>query len=140
MGRPPKPTRLKVLQGNPGKRSLPKNEPKPAAGAAPPPWMSPAARKEWARLAPRLLKLGLLTELDAEALAILCGHLACAGQLSSQGLPIDPRVSSEIRQLMGRFGMTPADRSKVSAVPEAAPADPFEDWAKARVVRGGKES
>ena len=46
-GRKPKPTHLKVLAGNPGKRPLPKNEPKPKPIAPRcPQWLDPIARKE----------------------------------------------------------------------------------------------
>jgi phage terminase small subunit len=138
MGRPRKPTTLKVLEGNPGKRPLPKNEPKPTIGAEAPPWMTaPGARAEWERIAPRLLRLGLLTEIDAEAFALLCGHLADAGEQMGLARPVDPRLTSEIRQFLSQFGMTPASRSKVAGAgkpPEEE--DPFAQW---KVSSGGKK-
>ena len=136
MGRPPKPTALKVIQGNPGKRPLPKGEVKPAPGAEAPPWLvAPQARAEWERIAPRLLKLGLLTELDGEAFGLLCGHLADAGEQMRMARPVDPRLTSEIRQFMSQFGMTPAARAKVAGKP-AEDLDPFAEW---RVPSGGKK-
>lgn len=72
-GRKPKPTALKVLEGNPGKRPLPKNEPKPAPLAPKcPAWLHKDAKKEWKRVAPQLERLGMLTSLDMAALAGYC--------------------------------------------------------------------
>jgi P27 family predicted phage terminase small subunit len=72
-GRKPKPTALKVLEGNPGKRPLPTNEPKPAPLAPKhPAWLHRDAKKEWKRVAPQLERLGLLTSLDMAALAGYC--------------------------------------------------------------------
>lgn len=137
MGRPRKPTALRILTGNAGKRPLPKNEPKPELGASPPPWLTtPAAVAEWDRLAPRLFKLGLLTEVDGEALALLCAHLADAGEQVKMGRPVDPRLTAEIRQFLGRFGLTPADRSKVTSTNPIKDEDPFAAW---KVSSGGKK-
>ena len=49
-GRKPTPTAIKELEGNPGKRPLNKNEPKPTKKAPPcPKWLEPEAKKEWHR-------------------------------------------------------------------------------------------
>ena len=46
-GRPPKPTYLKVLEGNPGKRPLNENEPKPKPSAPKcPAWLSPVCQRQ----------------------------------------------------------------------------------------------
>ena len=74
-GRPKKPTALKVLEGNPGKRPLPENEPKPAPVVGtpkPPAWLNTEGKKAWKRLAPELERLGLLTIVDLEAFAAAC--------------------------------------------------------------------
>ena len=71
-GRKPKPTRLKLLEGNPGKRRINGQEPQP-------PWtlpscpahLSPSAKAEWKRLAKTLNAVGLLTQVDRAALAAL---------------------------------------------------------------------
>lgn len=75
MGRPKKPTTLKVLEGNPGKRPLPKNEPKPTPVVDvpnPPAWLNTYGKKAWKRLAPELERLGLLTVVDLEAFTAAC--------------------------------------------------------------------
>ncbi len=76
-GRRPKPTRLKVLTGNPGKRPLNTNEPLPEPAAPEcPPELGPVARQEWDRIVGELAALRLLTELDRAALAVYCGSYA----------------------------------------------------------------
>ena len=78
-GPPPKPTVLKVLEGNPGKQRLNKSEPMPPAMDAvpkPPSRLLKEAKAEWKRLAPTLVSLGLLTEADLTAFAELCQNYA----------------------------------------------------------------
>ena len=73
----PKPTKLKILEGNPGKRPLNLNEPKPLQIALEcPDWLLDEAKKEWKRLAPELERLGLLTIIDKIAFAGLCQSYA----------------------------------------------------------------
>lgn len=72
-GRPPKPTAVKELEGNPGKRPLNKNEPKPKQIAPKcPSWLEPDAKKEWRRLSKELETMGLLTQVDMAAFAGYC--------------------------------------------------------------------
>src|SRR5258708_5182575 len=72
-GRKPKPTRIKILSGNPGKRPLPKNDVKPPKQIPrPSPILQGLARKEWWHIAPLLYDAGLLTKIDVPALATYC--------------------------------------------------------------------
>ena len=58
-GRTPKPTALKKLEGNPGKRPLNELEPMPRVSMLRcPNWLEPEAKKEWRRLAPVLIDAG----------------------------------------------------------------------------------
>ena len=69
-GRRPKPTRLKQLTGNPGKRPLNENEPKPEPNIPEcPPELGPLAQREWNRLVGELGPLRILTHLGRGALA-----------------------------------------------------------------------
>jgi phage terminase small subunit len=78
-GRKPKPTHLKVLSGNPGRRPLPESEPKPQPVAPPcPDWLPEEARAKWDELAPELERLGLLTAVDGPAFAMTLLHYALA--------------------------------------------------------------
>ena len=72
-GRKPKPTHLKLLDGNPGKRGINASEPQPSRRAPTcPAHLCPPAKAEWKRLATQLTILRILTELDRAALAAYC--------------------------------------------------------------------
>jgi len=72
-GRKPKPTALKALEGNPGRRALNENEPKPrGAVSACPDWLEDEAKAEWARMGEILARMGVLTEVDLTACAGYC--------------------------------------------------------------------
>lgn len=78
MGRPPKPTALKLLTGNPGRQALSKQEPDPIylTNLEPPAWLSAAAKAVWAAEAPAAMRTHLLTEVDVQQFAMLCDALA----------------------------------------------------------------
>ena len=119
-GRPPKPTALKILQGNPGRRPLNQQEPKPGIGAKMPAYLLklPRALANWREEAPMLEELGVLTRADGKAFGRLCILWAEYEDGVEEGRPSDTRLLAEIRQLEGRFGMTPADRVRIKAEPQ----------------------
>ena len=83
-GRKPKPTAMKKLEGNPGKRKLNTKEPVPAKGMpACPEWLMPEAKKEWERLAKLMNQMGVLTEVDMAAFAHIVSHMQDGGKLRS---------------------------------------------------------
>lgn len=138
-GRRPKPTRLKVLTGNPGKRPLNKNEPRPAPSVPEcPPELGPAAQREWTRLVKELATLNMITSLDRAALATYCGAYALWAEAteaiqkfgamvkSPAGYPMQsPYISIANRQaeimmrIASEFGFTPASRSRISVPDES---------------------
>lgn len=140
-GRPPKPTRLKRLTGNPGKRPLNGAEPRPEPAVPDcPPELGPVARREWERLVSELAPLRILTQLDRAALASYCmayGLWAEATEAiqkygvmikSPQGYPIQsPYLAIANRQvelmmrIAAEFGFTPASRSRISTPSEEEP-------------------
>ena len=62
-GRIPIPTAIKILQGNPGKRPLNQNEPKPIKRAPKcPTWISSEAKKEWRRMCKQLEIIGTIVK------------------------------------------------------------------------------
>ena len=72
-GRKPKPTAIKRLEGNPGKRPLNIYEPKPLKKAPTcPDWLDEEAKREWRRLAKTMEAMGVLTEADRAAFATYC--------------------------------------------------------------------
>ena len=72
-GRKPKPTALKLIDGNPGKRRINGHEPRPP-GDKPtcPSYLTPTAKAEWKRIAGILHEIGLLTRIDRTVLAAYC--------------------------------------------------------------------
>lgn len=133
-GRKPKPTYLKLLEGNPGHRPLNKNEPKPPP-ATPrcPRHLSAEARREWSRVTPLLATLGLLTRIDRAALAMYCeawgrwveaeDALKKYGVMvkSPNGFPMQSpylavanMAMQQMRGLLTEFGMSPASRTRLS--------------------------
>lgn len=140
-GRRPKPTRLKVLTGNPGKRPLNRAEPRPESSIPDcPPELGPVAQREWHRLVGALGALGMLTSLDRAALAAYCGAYALWAEAtqniqkfgtmvkSPSGYPIQsPYVAIANRQaeimmrIASEFGFTPASRSRIAIPREQEP-------------------
>lgn len=134
-GRPPKPTKLKELAGNPGKRRLNESEPKPPTEdqvPKPPTHIKGKARKEWTRIAALLHEMDLLSSVDLTALAMYCqlyerwleaeDHIRRDGMvaITEKGYPVQsPYVgiaSNAMKQMKGlltEFGMTPSSRSRV---------------------------
>lgn len=138
-GRPPKPTALKLLAGNPGHRTLPKNEPKPRGKAACPDWVCEPGKGLWAKLAPDLMREGLLTARSAEEFAAYCHERAIYAIYSELLKELRPKSTKVERyraialkaqdrasKLGGKFGMTPGDMVGLT-VPEK-PASSDEDF------------
>lgn len=78
MSRPTKPTALKVIEGNRGKRGLNKQEPDPdyLEDLTAPAYLSDAAKEVWNEVAPNLRKAMLLTTIDVQTLAMGCNAIA----------------------------------------------------------------
>lgn len=78
MGRPSKPTALKLIEGNKGKRGLNKQEPDPEylEDLTAPDYLSAAAKQVWDEVAPNLRKAMLLTTIDVQTLAMGCTAIA----------------------------------------------------------------
>ena len=146
-GRKPKPTALKVLEGNPGKRPLNELEPKPKKQAPScPSWLEPEAKKEWRRMAKTLESIGILTEIDKAAFAGYCQAYARWKEaeefLSKHGTIFKtpsgyiqqvPQVSiaqtylKVMKDFSSEFGLTPAARTRIQInTKEVESDDPME--------------
>lgn len=146
-GRKPKPTAVKVLEGNPGKRQLNMFEPKPVKGKLPkcPDWLEDEAKEEWNRLAKNLHNLGILTDLDVQAFASYCQAYARWREaeefISQHGAIVKtksgywqqvPQVSiahqnqKMMMQAAAEFGLTPSSRSRIIADQTANEPDEME--------------
>ena len=135
MGRNRKPTAIKILEGNPGKRKLNDREPKPVKRAPPcPKWLEAEARQEWKRLAKALEAMGVLSEVDMAVFAAYCQAYGRWKQAESKitdgnlvfltpsGYPQQNpylSIAQQNMRLMHRFatefGLTPAARSRILA-------------------------
>ena len=148
-GRKTKPTALKVLEGNPGKRPLNDREPVPPKGTLKcPAWLLPEAKKEWKRLAPALEAMGVLTMADLTAFEGYCQAYArwkeaeafitqhgSIFQTPSGYVQQVPQVSIAQQNLKimqsfcSEFGLTPATRARIIAgagSEDGASEDPME--------------
>lgn len=132
-GPAPKPTVLKKLAGNPGKRKLNEDEPKPrAVRMHAPGHLSDTAKAEWRRIMPELYRLGLLTVVDRSSLAAYCQaysdwldaeeHLIDEGKVlaTDKGYKyLNPWWSVRCKSLElmdkfgSRFGFDPSSRSRI---------------------------
>ena len=135
-GRRPKPSAIKRLEGNPGKRKLNDREPQPEKTAPPcPEWLEPDAKEEWNRLSSHMEELGILTEVDMAAFASYCQAYArwkrAEEELTTLGRTIVKTNSGYWQQVpqvaiaqsylkimtkaAAEFGLTPASRSRIIA-------------------------
>lgn len=150
-GRKPKPTAVKELEGNPGKRALNKKEPKPENKIPPcPKHLTDVARKEWRRVTKELFALGIITRLDQAALAICCtawaDYVKACEMLELEGeviisdkggayqnpwMAIKKRSMDQVMKFYAEFGMTPSGRSRVKV------ETPSEEDALALMLFGG---
>lgn len=150
-GPKPKPTKIKKLQGNPGKRPLNKKEPKPKQIVkiqSAPRHLDPVAKKEWRRTGKKLIGLGLLTDIDLPAFAAYCqqystwvmateeikknGVLSYAKNgfpMQSPFVAIQNKAQVEMRKWLTEFGMTPSSRSRVE-VNDEPEKDEFTEYLK----------
>ena len=146
-GRKPKPTALKALEGNPGRRPLNEKEPTPPKiDIKCPTWLLPEAKKEWKRLAPSLEAMGVLTMADMTAFSGYCQAYARWKEaeefITEHGTLVRtpsgywqqvPQVSiaQTNQKIMLRFceqfGLTPSARSRIIAGEGSVdPADEME--------------
>lgn len=132
MGRPKKPTNLKVLEGNRGKRKLPKGEVSYdlSKNPAPPDWLNEEGKALWKRIAPLLVATRCLTDADLPAFEGMCqtwgeyvefertlaedGYVFKTPNGYVQSRPeavLADKALSRFHRLAARFGLTPADRA-----------------------------
>lgn len=158
MARPIKPSNLKLVEGNRGKRALAKQEPDPVYldDLAPPTWLSAAAATVWCELAPRLRSQRLLTVVDIDALAMGCvalaqfraahGHLdetlvkpskpgdaltgaEPRGEHLNPWLVVQSMAFKQAMTVLREFGMSPSARTRIAIQPQGDLFDGSQDGA-----------
>lgn len=122
-GRKPKPTALKILQGNPGKRPLPRNEPKPHGKAEQPDWLTAGGRSVWEQYAPVVEGMGLLTDADADVFGRWC---ELAAEFRDKLVDMSAAKMARMDKLESRFGLDPVSRASLGmAAMKAEKKNPF---------------
>ena len=141
VGRPKKPRALALLHGDDKVHAnrINRREPTPSGrgDSITKPAMSPAASAEWDRIAPDMIRVGVLTEWDVglftewcESL-ILCraARVRAAQELTGaivvlpgQASPMTAyqRALTNSMALASRFGLTPSDRTRLMTPLEAS--------------------
>lgn len=144
-GPAPIPTKIKLVNGNPGRRRLNRHEPEPTirdAVPGPPAFLDDVAAAEWDRVAPELHSLGLLSVVDESALAVYCRavatHRKAEDWLGANSLTVvnatgsivaDPHVAiargaaTIIKGFAAEFGFTPAARSRIQVPDKKKPSE-----------------
>ena len=145
-----KPTALKLVTGNPGKRAINKNEPKPTVGTPKmPSHLPPKAKTYWKDVSKLLSEMGVLTVADGKALEQLCntycewrdhlkdiqrdGTTYWAETQSGKLLKANPSVAmasdaqKRIKSFMVEFGLTPSSRTRIKAETPTT-VDPLEEY------------
>lgn len=134
-GRNPKPTALKLVNGNPGKRAINGQEPDPEYlnDLTPPDYLSDAAKVVWNEIAPNLRTARVLTKMDVPMLHKVCESIATyrravikcqeLGEIGENGSISQWEIvkSMAFKQAMAamqQFGMSPAARTRIAIQPQ----------------------
>lgn len=149
VGRPPKPKHLHVVQGTYRADRHDTGAPEPETKEPEiPTWLSAKARTHWRKIAPHLLRMGVLTEGDGTALAMLCDAIADYVQISQtlkkSGLTYEAETRDGMRimkhplvtekdaawkrfhRMAVEFGLTPSARRRVNGAGATEDVDPME--------------
>lgn len=148
-GRKPKPTKQKLLAGNPGKRTLNTNEPKfsDITNIDPPEWLTERAAHMWQRIIPELLreKVLCLTDLhNIECFCVAYGKWRLAEESveefgiimqNAQGSPIkNPALAAANEAMMqmikfgSSLGLNPSDRARLIGDKDPDEDNPFNEF------------
>lgn len=139
MGRHAKPTALKVVGGNAGKRPMNKQEPDPAYlnDLDPPEHLSEESKAVWNELAPKLRDAQLLTELDVHSLEMACDaiaqyrratrnigendlttHAENGGEVLNPWAIVQSMSYKRASAILSKFGCSPVDRARIAIQPQ----------------------
>lgn len=147
MGRPPIPSHLKRLRGNPGKRPISALEPKPEAGIPDcPAWLEGEALAEWKIITAQLEKMGLLFKVDKALLVAYCEAWAefveAVAEIKKSGrvvnncfqspwVGVKNKAVERMNRIAGQFGLSPSARTRIEII-EREKEDPFESFVSGR--------
>lgn len=154
-GRKKKPLELINLHGNPGKRPIPEGIPQPEKLYDVPPapeYLNNIAKEIWNKIAPELVRIGVLTKIDVYTLEQCCIGLSIArmaackineetliysskGKVGRTPFLIVLRESLDLFQTYGaNLGLSPADRMRLKEIKEPQKDNPLQEF-----IKHGKE-
>jgi P27 family predicted phage terminase small subunit len=135
-GRIPEPTALKLLRGNPGRRPINRNEPRPKAQRPTcPSWLAPDAKRVWKQAVADMAVMGTLAACDRETLVVYCEavvhHRQACEMVDGSGVLIKYRNTfvrnpvltvvaasgATIVRIAAELGLTPSSRTRLSVQP-----------------------
>lgn len=159
-GPKPRPSALRALDGNAGRRPLNDAEPTPPTAPAdtfdtPPPELAdtPVAQTEWRRLAPMLRQCRQITDADRAALLALCVEWARYLEARARAFPrvvlapsgyampnpwlsIQTKALAACLKLWPELGLTPSSRTRVRTDGPGPGGDAFSEFDDAPPLRG----
>lgn len=137
MSNPRKPTALRVIEGNKGKRALNKQEPDPEYldDLTPPDWLPTGAAQVWNEVIPHLRAARMVSKIDVPALCKGCVAFAqyrhatimlgddyikhgTKAEYINQWMVAQAMSFKQAMAVFTQFGMTPAARSRVAINPQ----------------------
>ena len=114
-----KPSHLRVVDGNAGRRNTDRVDPEyPAVDELPKPprfLKTKAAKEEWNKLLPHLMEQGVVTDVDLSMFGMLCQMWGEFVKQANSGQQVNAAFRNQLRQAYAEFGLTPASRSGTSA-------------------------
>lgn len=124
MGRPRTPTAKLMAAGTYRQDRHGGNEPQPDGEPIKPKWLDGVAAEAWQRVVPELVALGVARTIDADALAGMCRWFAVwreadaklqAGDGDTYKRTIEAATGwKNYTAIAAKYGMTPADRAKLT--------------------------
>ncbi|MDE3016357.1 MAG: phage terminase small subunit P27 family [Pseudomonadota bacterium] len=154
-GRPPLPTHLKIVKGTARPHRLNEDEPMPPLVVPEPPdHLDERAKAKFTQVAEMLARHGIMTELDANAIArfavVWCRWVDAEAEIKKRGpvvkttsdnviqnpfLAVANKCLLQMAQIESEFGLTPSSRSRIRMEMPSDTVDPFEEY-----LNRGKET
>jgi P27 family predicted phage terminase small subunit len=148
-GPKPRPTALKALMGNPGRRPLSKAEVKPTGRPKCPRWLGKIGRHYWKRVM-ESMPPDFITAVDGQLLSQYCdawqdfhearedialrGTTVMSGKMEVPNPSLNRKFKARdaIRRLAANFGFSPADRVGLEFGESEEDGDPLVEMMRAR--------
>jgi P27 family predicted phage terminase small subunit len=129
-----KPNKLKLVEGNPGKRPIKKGPENKAENLHCPKWLNIEAKREWKKIVPYLKKAGFINDGDKAVLASYCQNYARWKQaetelnseklkiLGQRGPIINPLIKisatyqTRLKISIEKLGLSPSDRANLDMI------------------------